>query len=81
MTKEVKSLFLARLATIEQDDPLWVGLTQLIETAERETVAASSSHGLTADDRAFNDGRQAMAEDILGALSDAWLEARKVPEG
>jgi len=79
MNATTKQAFLARLTTIPDTDPLWVGLKELIRDMTDDTVAASSRSGLAADDRAFNDGRQSMALDLAQALDDAWVSAQNPP--
>lgn len=80
MNPALKQLFLARLTALSPDDPLWRGLQATIAEIQQDSVHASSRAGLSADDRAFNDGRQSMALDILGALDDAWRAAHEPPD-
>lgn len=81
MNASLKQMFLARVAALDLGDPLWQGLRAVIQHMEHDTVHASSRSGQTADDRAFNDGRQSMALDILASLDDAWTTAHTPPGG
>lgn len=79
MTPSQKQAFLARLTAMNEGDPLWVGLQQLIHDLSTDTVLASSRPDLSADSRAYNDGRQSMALDLGQALEDAWVKAHQPP--
>lgn len=80
MTTQQKQILRARLAALNEGDPLWEGLKAYVEEMVKDTVDASSRAGLTPDDRAFNDGRQSMGSDILQAFEDEWEIAHRLPE-
>lgn len=78
---QAEQLFLTRLGALSDDDPLLVGLKRLMESTLNDTVMASSRPAQTADDRAYNDGRQSMAMDLIQALSDARHAAQRLVGG
>lgn len=71
MTEQSKQQFLDRLRAIRMEDPLLVGIRDLVTEIYSQTEDASHVPGLSADDRSYNDGRCSGLKDFLFAFEEA----------
>lgn len=79
MTEDQRKQFLARLTPLRPDDPLLVGIADIIDELGADAIREGGRMGLTGDDRAFLDGRQSALADFGSYWAAAIAEAQTPP--
>lgn len=80
MTDTLRKAFLGHLGALAESHPLLLGFQAILGDLHDDAVRTGGTLGVPAEDRAFLDGRQSMAQDGLEELATLWQEARLGPQ-
>lgn len=67
---------ISALLVVDEETPLWIAVHALLNAMERDELGAALRPGLSAEDRAYNNGRAAVLSDFRALLLQQWNKAR-----